>query len=324
MLCQLVNDVLDFSRIEAGQLELAPQPMLADEAVETVIDLMAAQAFAKGVELRFQVEGAGQWILADPVRLRQAVFNLVGNAVKFTPRGQVVVRLKVEPAAPGCRHVRIEVEDTGVGVAPEAQARLFEGFRQAENSAARRFGGAGLGLIITKALVVLMGGQIGFTTTPGQGSTFWFAFDAAEAEPVEEASGDGAMLDGVRILLVEDNATNRLVARTLLSRLGASVAEAEDGLEGVEAARLGGFDLILMDIQMPNMDGVEAARAIRRLDGVASQVPIIALTANVMTRQRAEYTAVGMNGVIAKPISPAALLGEIERILTDQDQMLAG
>ncbi len=315
MLSQLLNDVLDFSKIDAGQLELAPEPMRVGEALEAVRTLLAGQARAKGVELRCEIVGDDLWIEADPVRVRQAMFNLVGNAVKFTSRGQVVARLAVTAGGEGRRHVALEVEDTGIGMSPEAQAHLFERFRQAEGNTARRFGGTGLGLSITQALARMMGGDITFSSVEGQGSTFRMAFDAPAAaavilEPVEEG-----LLEGVNILLVEDNPTNRLVARTMLTRLGARVEEAEDGLAGVEAARRGGHDLILMDVQMPHMDGVEATRAIRGLADAVAFVPIIGLTANVMVHQRAEYLAAGMNGVVAKPISPAALVAEIARVI---------
>ncbi len=315
MLSQLLNDVLDFSKIDAGQLELAPEPMRVGEALEAVRTLLAGQARAKGVELRCEIVGDDLWIEADPVRVRQAMFNLVGNAVKFTSRGQVVARLAVTAGGEGRRHVALEVEDTGIGMSPEAQAHLFERFRQAEGNTARRFGGTGLGLSITQALARMMGGDITFSSVEGEGSTFRMAFDAPAAaavilEPVEEG-----LLEGVNILLVEDNPTNRLVARTMLTRLGARVEEAEDGLAGVEAARRGGHDLILMDVQMPHMDGVEATRAIRGLADAVAFVPIIGLTANVMVHQRAEYLAAGMNGVVAKPISPAALVAEIARVI---------
>jgi two-component system, sensor histidine kinase len=311
--------VLDFSKIEAGQLDLAPEPMNVGEALEGVIALLAGQARAKGVDLRSEVTGGELWIEADPVRVRQAIFNLVGNAVKFTAQGHVCVRLALGPADDGRRYVRLEVEDTGIGMTAKAQSHLFERFRQAEGDSARRFGGTGLGLSITQALVKMMGGEISFVSAEGKGSTFQMVFDAPSAQSVIVQPVEEGLLEGVSILLVEDNPTNRLMARTMLSRLGADVEEAEDGLLGLEAARRGAHDLILMDVQMPRMDGVEATRAIRSLAGNVSGTPIIGLTANVMVHQRAEYLAAGMNGVIAKPISPAALLAEIARVIAQPE-----
>ena len=324
MLTQLLNDVLDFSKIEAGQLELTTEPMHVGEALASVTTLLGGEARAKGVELRCEVADQDLWIEGDPVRLRQAMFNLVGNAVKFTAKGHVTVRLGMQVLDGGRRRLRLEVEDTGIGMTPDAQAYLFERFRQAEANTTRRFGGTGLGLSITRALAQMMGGDVGFSSIEGEGSTFWLTFDADGAEAVVAEPVEADLLDGINILLVEDNATNRLVARTVLTRLGASVDEAHDGLEGLEAARRGAHDLILMDIQMPHMDGVEATRAIRGLAGAASQVPIIGLTANVMAHQRAEYTAAGMNGLVAKPLSPAALLSEISLVLAPQEVSLAG
>ena len=315
MLSQLLNDVLDFSKIEAGHLELAPEPMRPAEALEAVTMLLGGQARAKGVELSCEIAGGDLWIEADPLRVRQAMFNLIGNAVKFTDAGRVTARLAVEPAEDGGRRVTLEVEDTGIGMTDEAQAHLFERFRQAEGDTARRFGGTGLGLSITQALARLMSGEIRFSSVEGEGSNFCLTFHAPVAQaPGLEPAPEG-LLDGIAILLVEDNATNRLVARTLLTRLGASVEEAEDGVAGLAAARGGRHDLILMDIQMPHMDGVTATRAIRGLVGPAAGVPILGLTANVMVHQCAEYLAAGMDGVVAKPISPAALLGEIARVI---------
>ncbi|MGZ3378385.1 MAG: ATP-binding protein [Phenylobacterium sp.] len=315
MLSQLLNDVLDFSKIEAGQLDLAVEPMCVSDALDSVIALLADQARAKGVDLNCEITGRDLWIEADPVRVRQAMFNLLGNAVKFTARGHVTARLAVGPAGDARRYVRLEVEDTGIGISPEAQTYLFERFRQAEGDKVRRFGGTGLGLSITQALVRMMGGEITFASAEGEGSTFHMVFDAPAAEAVVAQPSATGLLEGVNILLVEDNRTNRLVARTMLTRLGANVDEAEDGIAGLEAARLGVHDPILMDIQMPRMDGLAATRAIRALPDAPAQVPIIGLTANVMVHQRDEYRAAGMNGVVAKPISPATLLSEIARVI---------
>ena len=324
MLSQLLNDVLDFSKIEAGQFELAPEPMNIGDALKAVTVMLGGQARAKGVDLRCEIVGDDLWIDADPTRLRQAMFNLVGNAVKFTSAGFVATRLSVKTGDAGVRHIRFEVQDTGIGMTPEAQNHLFERLRQGDGDTARRFGGTGLGLAITQGLVRQMAGEVHFTSVAGEGSTFWLELDAPAAMPLIAEAPEEGLLDGVSILLVEDNPTNRLVARTLLARLGAQVEEAEDGLAGLNAARLGAHDLILMDIQMPHMNGVEATRAIRGLPGPAGQTPIIGLTANVMVHQRAEYIAAGMNGVVAKPISPALLLTEIGRLMAETEDRLAG
>jgi PAS domain S-box-containing protein len=311
MLSTLLDDVIDFSRIEAGRLDVSHEAVDPSELAASVARLLRAQAEHKGLELRIDAPDVGL-ILTDPSRLRQALFNLVGNAVKFTLAGSVTLKVRrIEGDAP---RVAFEVIDTGVGIAAEAQARLFERFQQADASTTRRFGGSGLGLAITRRLAQMMGGEVGFTSREGQGSTFLLTIAAppAQARAAEAEMADG-LLQGLKILVVEDNATNRLVARRILEQLGASVETADDGLGGVTSAARG-FDLILMDVQMPGIDGLEAARRIRKLPSPAARTPIIALTANVLSHQRAAYLAAGMDGVAAKPISPAALIGEIVRL----------
>lgn len=308
MLAELLNDVLDFSKIEAGQLDLSCDPVNPVELVRSVVRLIESQAQAKGLHMVIEADPALGWVRSDPVRLRQALFNLVGNAVKFTDTGHVIVRcLKTDAGA-----LRFEVEDTGIGIAPDVQGRIFGRFSQADASTTRKFGGSGLGLAITRKLAELMNGQTGFISVEGVGSTFWFeiAAEPTEAPAATPQSGD-LFLDGVRVLVVEDNATNRLIATKLLENLGATVETACDGYEGVEAAARGGFDLILMDIQMPGIDGLEATRRIRALGGVLNDLPIVALTANVLAHQRQSYLDSGMDGVIGKPISPTDLVREI-------------
>jgi PAS domain S-box-containing protein len=312
MLSTLLDDVIDFSRIEAGRLDVTREAVDPSELATSVARLLRGQAEQKGLALHVEAPDLGL-ILTDPSRLRQALFNLLGNAVKFTPSGSVTLRVRrLEGSDP---RIVFEVVDTGVGIAPEAQGRLFERFQQADASTTRRFGGSGLGLAITRRLAQMLGGEVSFSSREGAGSTFLLtiAAERAAVRIADETMADG-LLDGLRILVVEDNATNRLVARRILEQLGAAVETADDGLAGVSAARQGRLDLILMDVQMPGIDGLEAARRIRALPGPAGRTPIIALTANVMSHQRAAYLAAGMDGVAAKPISPTALIGEIVRL----------
>jgi CheY-like chemotaxis protein/anti-sigma regulatory factor (Ser/Thr protein kinase) len=280
--------------------------------VEGVARLLRPQAEAKGLSIELSVNSQVGWVHADPVRLRQALFNLVGNAVKFTERG----RVKITCFAPMRGTLRFEVEDTGVGIPKAAQSRIFQRFDQGDASTTRRFGGSGLGLAITKRLAEIMSGDVGFISTDGQGSTFWLEIAAeptdAEARPSDEIA---PVLEGFRILVVEDNPTNRMIASKLLEGLGAAVETAADGYLGVEAAERGGFDVILMDVQMPGIDGLEAARRIRALGGHAAATPIVALTANVLSHQQRRYLDAGMDGVVGKPISPGALIGEIARLM---------
>ena len=320
MLGQLLNDVIDFSKIEAGRMELSPEPLDPAHLLHSVAGMLRPHAEAKGLELSVAVEGEGGWISADPVRLRQALFNLIGNAVKFTSAGRVQARLVVGAAGQDKKRLRFEIEDTGVGIAAAAQDHLFQRFHQADGSTARRFGGSGLGLAITRSLADLMGGTVGFTSREGEGSTFWLEVSApvAEATVIPEPLSDvgaAAPLEGLRILVVEDNPTNRLVAGKILEGLGATVATAEDGALGVKAVASERYDLVLMDIQMPEMDGVEATRRIRALGDAAAATPIVGLTANAMAHQRLAYLEAGMDGVTAKPISPTDLIAEIARVL---------
>ena len=327
MLSELLNDIIDFSKIEAGKLELTTEPVEPADLLAGVADMLRPQAEAKGLYLRVEVfpnEEGGDlgWVAADPLRLRQALFNLLGNAVKFTLEGGVVARLSGHRDGDRAR-LRFEIQDTGVGIGEEAGKQLFERFSQGDGSTTRRFGGSGLGLAICKRLAEMMGGEVGFDSTLGEGSTFWLELDVEAcaaphlgqgASPADEP--DTPLFAGLRVLLVEDNATNRLIAGRMLEALGARIDTAEDGVQGVAAATRGGFDLILMDIQMPGMDGVEATHRIRALKGQAGAVPILAMTANAMAHQQAAYLAAGMDGAVAKPLSPAALTQAIARALT--------
>jgi CheY-like chemotaxis protein len=318
MLSELLNDIIDFSKIEAGKLELNPEPIDPAALLRSVADLLRPQAKQKGLTLDVAVDPGIGWVNADPLRLRQGLFNLLGNAVKFTLEGGVQARLTTA-GPPGGRRLRFEIQDSGVGVDPATADGLFQRFSQADGSTTRRFGGAGLGLAITRRLAILMGGDVGFRGPPEGGSIFWLEVAAPPASeaaaPLEPA--DTALLAGLRVLIVEDNATNRLIAGRLLQAMGATVETADDGVLGVEAVERDdqGFDLIFMDIQMPGMDGVEATRRIRDLGGDAASTPIIAMTANALAHQQASYIAAGMNGAVAKPLSPAALVQAIVAVL---------
>jgi signal transduction histidine kinase len=315
MLGQLINDVLDLSKVEAGKLELSYETADPAAILRGVLDLLSPQAEAKRLSLMAEVKEPLGWISTDPVRLRQCLFNLVGNAVKFTREGGVVVRL----TRPTAGRLRVEVADTGPGLSSEAQARLFQRFEQAAPSVGREHGGTGLGLAITRTLAELMGGTVGVWSEPGLGSTFWFEIDAEHCEPPATSPVVGCDLQGLRVLIVDDNATNRLVGGKILGSLGATVEVAEGGGEAVQACENADFDLILMDINMPGMDGIEATRVIRQLPGGSARIPIIALTANVMAHQRSDYLAAGMDGVVAKPFSPTSLLEEVLRLAAAPD-----
>jgi signal transduction histidine kinase/ActR/RegA family two-component response regulator len=324
MLSQLINDVLDFSKIEAGKLELAPTPADPAAIARSVVNLIRPQALAKGLSLDLTLAPDLGWVSLDEVRLRQILFNLVGNAVKFTESGGVEVRVR---AAGGRRApaLRVEVEDTGIGVPQDARERLFDRFQQADAGSARRFGGAGLGLAISRQLARMMGGDLDYRSCEGQGSTFWFEVAAPPAQAPKAAIVDkgGAPLAGLRVLVVDDNRVNRLVGVKALEALGAEASAVESGAEAIEAVATQIFDLVLMDISMPGMDGLEATRRLRALGERTAALPVVALTADVMRHPRSEYVAAGMNGLLPKPFSPADLLAELVRLSTEGQEIAA-
>jgi len=308
-LTSIVNNVLDLSKVEAGQVELKPEPFdlraLADEALGVVQDAAAA----KGLTLTAEVKADGQ-ILADAGRLRQVLLNLLTNAIKFTHQGGITVELAHSAQA---RTLHVAVRDTGIGISPEFASRLFQRFSQVESSNARRFGGAGLGLAISRGLVELMGGVIGVESAEGVGSTFWFSAPApaagAAAAVVEPEYARPAA--GTRILVVDDVRANRELIMALLSPFQLRLAEAADGLEALEAARRTPFDLVLMDLQMPGMDGIAATRAIRGGCDLNRGTPILAVSASVQPSDVEACHQAGMDDHIPKPISPRELLGKV-------------
>ncbi|WP_374575640.1 ATP-binding protein [Phenylobacterium sp.] len=323
MLGQLINDVLDFSKIEAGKLTLSPAPTDVRAIVESVAGLLRPQAEAKGLYLRAEVEDGLGWVDVDPVRLRQCLFNIVGNAVKFTEKGGVAVKVRRLGEGAAAK-LRFEVRDTGVGIPESARGKLFDRFQQVDGGAGRRFGGTGLGLAISRQLTLMMGGDLDYDSCEGEGSTFWFEVSAPPAV-AQAAVADGlgeAPLEGLQVLVVDDNRVNRIVGVKTLEALGACAEAVESGHDAVEAVRTGDFDLILMDVNMPGMDGLEATRRIRA-DGFRGA--ILALTADVMRRQEEAYLAAGMNGMAPKPFSPASLLAEIARLAAERPaRVIAG
>jgi len=323
-LLAILNDVLDFSKLEAGRLEFDRVAFDLRQTLGGVTALMATDAQEKGLALTLSVDDAAPAaVVGDPVRLRQVLLNLIGNAVKFTGAGGVAVAVAVigrEDGDGGEEAVRLafSVTDTGIGIPAEAMGKLFQSFSQADSSISRRFGGTGLGLAICKRLVELQGGAIGAESTPGAGSRFWFelAFPVAPAA-AGRAAGLGAPaaapLPPMRILLAEDTLVNQRVATALLERQGHRVAVVDNGRAAVEAVARDTFDLVLMDMHMPEMDGLAATRAIRALPGRAAELPVVALTAAASVADNQACRAAGMNEVVAKPFRPDDLLAALAR-----------
>jgi len=314
-LLTVVNDILDFSKMEAGALELGAEALDAVRLMQDALDVIAAAASEKGLSLRLDVTGDPVPVVGDPVRLRQVLFNLMNNALKFTSRGEIVGAVAFTAVCPQTCRVRFEVRDTGIGIAQDKRGLMFERFSQADGSITRQFGGTGLGLAICKRIVTLMNGVIDVDSQLGQGSVFWLELElpvadhlAADSPAPTEADADG--LD-VRVLVAEDHPVNQELLRIILESVGVQVHVVGDGAQAVDAYRSGGFDIILMDVHMPVMDGPEATRRIRALESEGSRVPIIALTANVMPDQVGAYLAAGMDAHLGKPIDSSLLIDAI-------------
>jgi PAS domain S-box-containing protein len=313
----VVNDVLDFSKLEAGSIEPDLQPFDPAQLARATIELLSGQAQAKGLVLSVAVGGAEGALVGDATRLRQVMLNFVSNAIKFTPKGEIRVSVSQRPDGDQ-RRLRVEVRDSGIGVAPEQAEAIFDRFTQGDASISRRFGGTGLGLAISKRIIEALGGEIGVISAPGEGSTFWFELSAPiAAAPVlaESAADAGPPIEpALRLLVVDDNAVNRELITTLLSPFGLDIETAGDGVEAVAAAARTRFDLILMDMQMPTMDGLTATRQIRATEAAGGpRVPIIAMTANVLPEQVERCLAAGMDDHLGKPISPQKLLEALRR-----------
>ncbi|MBO9707749.1 MAG: response regulator [Caulobacter sp.] len=315
-LLTVVNDILDFSRVEAGQVELLFQPTSAAAVLHDAVGIIRPEAENKGLTVEVEVQDpVGGLHDLDGLRLRQVLLNLLNNAVKFTEAGRIRACLTVEAGDIEDR-LKFEIIDTGVGIAVERQGRLFQRFSQIDSSASRAYGGAGLGLAISKALVDLMGGRIGADSAPGRGSVFWVELSAPEVEVFDVAEPEPTAEPGAaRILLVDDHPMNREIGSALLALVGCRVETAENGQQAVAKAARGGYDIILMDIHMPEMDGLAATRAIRALEGPLGDIPIIAMSADALPQQVERCYAAGMVDHVAKPVQREVLYAKVSRWL---------
>jgi signal transduction histidine kinase len=315
VLLETLNDVLDFSKLEAGGMNLDQRPFELRAVLGKAAGMFEAQAMTKGLDLTLSVDAdCPEWLEGDSERLRQVLVNFLGNAVKFTGAGSVTLSAsRQDGAAPGFERLELAVSDTGVGVPAGMLDLVFDRFAQAGPEVSRKFGGTGLGLAISKEIVELMGGEIGVDSIPGQGSRFWCVLDlpVAVAPERREPEAPEASARPLNVLVADDNEANRELIGTLVRAMGHEVDVVADGCAAVAAVRDGGYDLVLMDVHMPRMDGLAATRAIRLIPSAAARTPIIALTANVLPDQIAFYRASGMDDHVGKPIDPRELLLKI-------------
>ncbi|MNK13886.1 Sensory/regulatory protein RpfC [compost metagenome] len=332
----VINDILDYSKLEANAIEMDPEPFQVAALVDGAAAIVEGQCVAKGLSLKVVVDAAMPEVLTgDAGRLRQVMLNFLSNAVKFTGRGGVTLRVGGAPDAEGRWRLRVAVTDTGIGIPAEKVGLLFERFSQADASTTRVYGGTGLGLAISRRLIEIMGGEIGVDSQPGEGATFWFETPLAQGGALGRlASGDedmaapGGVADG-RILMADDAPGNRELVSAILRGLGLEIDTVCDGAEAVQAMQTGAYDLVLMDVHMPVMDGLAATREIRRMQaGTGRRTPILALTANVQADQVARCLEAGMDGHLAKPIQIPELAGALGRWMAADgavgDEALAG
>lgn len=327
LLLGIINDILDLSKIESGKLTLEKVPVSMHSIAANISSLLHDRLEQKGLHFRLELESLPHHLLGDPTRITQSLLNFAGNAVKFTETGEIVIRIRLLEETPSAALIRCEVEDTGPGIDTETQKRLFVAFEQADSSTTRQYGGTGLGLAITRNLAQMMGGESGVSSEVGRGSIFWFTAwldkgsDSSAEHMAERVAGApdherliAARHGGKRLLLVEDEPVNRFVTIEMLSETGLSIDEAEDGQVAVDKAAAADYDIIMMDMQMPVMDGLQATRAIRALPG-KNRVPIIATTANAFVEDRAACYDAGMTDFIAKPIDPDELYAKLLKAL---------
>ena len=330
-LLAIIDDVLDYSKLEAGKVALEPEALSVADVLDDVATLVGGACAAKGLRLTLDVAGdVPDVVEGDALRLRQVLVNLASNAVKFTEAGEVAISVRRLAAPTDSVALRFAVRDSGIGLTTDQRRGLFSSFTQADATITRRFGGTGLGLAISKSLVQLMQGEIGVDSRPGAGSTFWFTARLGRLDPgtvpAERQRAPGraapqaapAFDPTSKVLVVEDNALNQEVAVALLQEVGLSPDVVGDGREALEALRRGRYALVLMDVQMPVMDGLTATRELRR-DPALRAVPVVAMTANALPGDREAYLAAGMDDVVTKPIEPAELWRALQAWLPERD-----
>ncbi len=334
-LTQLLNDVLDLSKVEAGKLEISATPGDLLNTIARTQELFQSLAEDKGLALQLRADpDLPQRLTFDPVRVRQCVSNLLSNAIKFTETGRIEIAVSSRAGINGDIVIAVEVSDTGIGMGPEAQAKLFAAFTQADGATTRKFGGTGLGLAISRQLARLMGGDLIVRSEEGRGSTFVLTFCAhAVASTLDPPPGAREMtsasdwasgsLSGKRILITDDNAINRQVIKLFLARLGLDIVEAANGKEALDCLGVQPFDLVLLDVHMPVMDGREAIQRIRASGESWNAVPVIALTADAMNGDREKYLALGMTDYVSKPVDQNGLIAKIYAVLTPPRHMRA-
>lgn len=323
-LLSIINDILDFSKIESGTFTLEKMSFPVSAVLDHTRSLLEDAAKAKGLSIHVDYNDAPHWLIGDQTRLRQALLNYASNALKFTDHGSISLRCRqVESQADGTDIlIRFEVQDTGIGIEASKIPELFKAFKQVDASTTRKYGGTGLGLAITQRLAEMMGGQVGVESEPGKGSLFWFTARLQKGEQVIVESSGNAEQEirdhhvGARILLVEDDPINQEVAKVLLIEAGLSVDIAGDGQQAIEKIKTHPYDLVLMDIQMPIMDGIEATKIIRQMPD-KKELPILALTANIFEEYRHRCTEAGMSDFIAKPVDPIALFATLLKWLPE-------
>jgi CheY-like chemotaxis protein len=319
ILLDLIGDILDVSKIESNDMRLSPEAISLPNLVVAIVKLFRGEAAEKQTTLRFRMDSdVPETVFADGVRLRQVLANLVGNAVKFTREGDVEVRVRTDKSL-----VVFEVRDTGIGIPPDRISSIFDRFQQAGDPA---YGGTGLGLTISKALAELMGGDVSATSVVGKGSCFTVRLPLCEVkEAVAEPPPESRLrFEGKRVLLVDDNRVNVLVSAYALRKLGCDVVEAEDGQQALEALESDRFDLVLMDVRMPVLDGLEATREFRRREKGGKRTPVVALTAGALLQEQQECFDAGMDDFASKPFSSESIRDVLARWLAPQTPAKVG